>query len=346
MASGLSVKQIRDILDAAGVDYSNCVEKKDLLRKLEAVRKSAKPDVSSSNTGGGAGGSAGRGSAGGGSSSSATSRTSSSSSSSSSATKCTDAVEKIIKDVTKNKDYYDILGVPKGSTDNEIKKAYRKLALKLHPDKCSLPGGEDAFKKVGTAFHCLSDEDKKRQYDQTGHDVDNNSGGSGGMGPHGGVDVDELFRQMFAGQQGGRGFQGGGFGGPGVRMHFGGGSPFGPGFMFNGGGGMPGQQQRGRRGGGGEGAGNPTPPSLMQQLMNMGPMIFIMLASTGLLGVIVNLAFKVRAHSSKCAHPALHFTVASCTSLHCSILHFTSLFILHFTSLFILMSVRPINTHF
>jgi hypothetical protein len=292
MSANLSVKQIRDILDAAGVDYSNCVEKKDLLRKLNEVRKKAKPDVSSSDRSR-AGGNAGRGSAGSSSSSSGASRASGSSSGG--GTKCTDPVEKIIKDVAKNKDYYDILGIAKGSTDNEIKKAYRKLALKLHPDKCSLTGGEDAFKKVGTAFHCLSDEDKSRQYDQLGRDQEGDNSGGVGMGAHGGVDVDELFRQMFAGQRGGgggggfQGFPGGGFGGPGVRMHFGGPG----GFAFHSGGGMPGQQ----RGAGGRGGreDDPSPRTPLQQLMSMGPMIFIMLASTGLLGVIVQLVFKVHA---------------------------------------------------
>ncbi|KAL8167187.1 hypothetical protein V2J09_008686 [Rumex salicifolius] len=74
----------------------------------------------------------------------------------------------LIRQVNRNKDYYAILGVEKTCSMDEIKKAYRKLSLKVHPDKNKAPGAEDAFKKVSKAFKCLSGEDSRRHYDQVG----------------------------------------------------------------------------------------------------------------------------------------------------------------------------------
>ncbi|ACO67980.1 predicted protein, partial [Micromonas commoda] len=67
-----------------------------------------------------------------------------------------------------NDDYYKILGIERGATDDEIKKAYRKTALKLHPDKCQATGADEVFKQVSRAFACLSDADKKAAYDRYG----------------------------------------------------------------------------------------------------------------------------------------------------------------------------------
>merc|ERR1711868_297626 len=75
------------------------------------------------------------------------------------------------------KDYYKILGVSRGASDDEIKKAYRKLALKYHPDKNQSPGAEERFKEIGEAYDVLSDVKKKQIYDQYGED-----GLKGGMG--------------------------------------------------------------------------------------------------------------------------------------------------------------------
>ena len=68
------------------------------------------------------------------------------------------------------KDYYKILGIQKGATEDDIKKAYRKLALKFHPDKNKSPGAEEKFKEVAEAYEVLSDKKKRETYDKFGED--------------------------------------------------------------------------------------------------------------------------------------------------------------------------------
>ncbi|XP_010524716.1 PREDICTED: chaperone protein dnaJ 49 isoform X2 [Tarenaya hassleriana] len=74
----------------------------------------------------------------------------------------------LIRRLRRSDDYYAILGVKKSCSDEEIRKAYRKLSLKVHPDKNKAPGSEEAFKKVSRAFTCLSDVNSRKQYDQVG----------------------------------------------------------------------------------------------------------------------------------------------------------------------------------
>jgi molecular chaperone DnaJ len=84
-------------------------------------------------------------------------------------------------------DYYDILGISRSADDKEIKKAYRNLARKFHPDVCKDPGAEEKFKEINEAYSVLSDEQKKAQYDNMGHETYTNASkgsytGGGGFG--------------------------------------------------------------------------------------------------------------------------------------------------------------------
>ena len=89
------------------------------------------------------------------------------------------------------RDYYEILGVSKGSSSDEIKKAYRKLAIKYHPDKNpDNKSAEDKFKEAAEAYSVLSDSDKRQRYDQFGHAGINNGGGGPGFSN---MDVNDIF---------------------------------------------------------------------------------------------------------------------------------------------------------
>ena len=179
------------------------------------------------------------------------------------------------------KDYYKVLGVAKGASDDELKKAYRKLALKFHPDKNHAPGAEEKFKEIGEAYDVLSDPRKKQIYDQCGEEglknggagPQSSSGMGGGMGGMGGMpnfggasysyhgDPKATFAQFFgtsdpfASFGGGFGKQGGG-GPEDMDIDFG--------SLFGGMGGMGGMGG----GGGGGMRGGPQPRRKQQRVQD------------------------------------------------------------------------------
>jgi DnaJ family protein B protein 12 len=143
--------------------------------------------------------------------------------------------EAIVKKILKCKEggrgaHYRVLGVNQTASESELKKAYRKLALKLHPDKNSAPHADEAFKAVGLAYGTLSDPQKRTIYDHSGEEDPDNRGG--GMRPGGGgggmhfrpgqeVSPEEIFNMFFGGgmPRGGVNMRGG----PGMHFNFGGG---------------------------------------------------------------------------------------------------------------------------
>ena len=123
-------------------------------------------------------------------------------------------------------DYYEVLGVANTATEGELKKAYRKLAMKWHPDKNKDSAqAEENFKKISEAYDCLSDKEKRTSYDRFGKQgaAHPGAGGGGGSGSHGfsssNIDPHDLFAQMFGGgggfNMGGGVFNMGGSGGHG-----------------------------------------------------------------------------------------------------------------------------------
>lgn len=138
-------------------------------------------------------------------------------------------IDCLIARINKSSNFYEILGVENDVDVAALTKAYRKLALKLHPDKCSVDGSQDAFKKVSNAFGVLKDKDQRAHYDRFGSE---STRGTNHQNPFSGfdggeVDVNELFAQMFRDHPAFRGM------GPGQARR-GGGMPGGVHFSFNG----------------------------------------------------------------------------------------------------------------
>ena len=117
--------------------------------------------------------------------------------------------------MAEKRDYYEVLGVDRNASEDEIKAAYRKLAIKYHPDRN--PGNKEAeekFKEAAEAYEVLHDADKRRQYDQFGFNAP--GGGFGGGFSGGGMNMDDIFSafgDIFGGHGGGFGGGFGGFGG-------------------------------------------------------------------------------------------------------------------------------------
>src|SRR6476469_4887240 len=131
--------------------------------------------------------------------------------------------------MSNKRDYYEVLGVKKNATKEEIKNTYRKLALQYHPDRNKSPGAEEKFKEISESYAVLSDDEKRKRYDTYGHvgaeEVFRGSEANFNeifkdMGFGG---VRDIFDQIFGGRTGG----GGGFGGAA-------GDPFGFGFNLGG----------------------------------------------------------------------------------------------------------------
>ena len=113
-----------------------------------------------------------------------------------------------------SKSYYDVLGVSKDADEKEIKSAFRKLAKQYHPDINKEPGAEAKFKEIGEAYAVLGDAEKRRQYDQFGHEAftqgASQGGFGGGFGGFGGfnaedIDLSSIFGDLFGGGFGGFG---------------------------------------------------------------------------------------------------------------------------------------------
>ncbi|XP_063280476.1 dnaJ homolog subfamily B member 14-like isoform X1 [Prinia subflava] len=106
--------------------------------------------------------------------------------------------------IKKCKNYYEVLGVSKDAGEEDLKKAYRKLALKFHPDKNHAPGATEAFKKIGNAYAVLSNPEKRKQYDLTGSEEQTcNHPSNGRFNFHRGCEADitpeDLFNMFFGG---------------------------------------------------------------------------------------------------------------------------------------------------
>lgn len=108
---------------------------------------------------------------------------------------------------TTKRDYYEVLGIGRGATEDEIRKAYRRLALQYHPDRNKDPGAPEQFKEVKEAYEILADAEKRSMYDRFGHAATERGFTNGGYGGFGGFGIEDIFESFFGGastQAGGR----------------------------------------------------------------------------------------------------------------------------------------------
>eukprot|EP00316_Scyphosphaera_apsteinii_P004568 CAMPEP_0119317806 /NCGR_PEP_ID=MMETSP1333-20130426/44407_1 /TAXON_ID=418940 /ORGANISM="Scyphosphaera apsteinii, Strain RCC1455" /LENGTH=495 /DNA_ID=CAMNT_0007323857 /DNA_START=80 /DNA_END=1567 /DNA_ORIENTATION=- len=180
-----------------------------------------------------------------------------------------------------SEDYYKILGVPRNANTKDIKKAFRKLSVQWHPDKNpdNKEEAEEKFKSIANAYSVLSDDEKRKVYDQFGEEGLKGGAGGAGAGGFGGIDPREIFKQFFNSE-------GGSFGGD-VKFSFATGpdgqsGPFGG--MMGGGGGMMGGGggMMGGGFGGGEGAGGGESEGLMPPAASQLHAVTVLKSDSGL----------------------------------------------------------------
>jgi molecular chaperone DnaJ len=104
---------------------------------------------------------------------------------------------------TTKRDYYEVLGVARGASEDDIRKAHRRLVLQYHPDRNTEPGAAERFKEIQEAYEVLSDRERRTTYDRFGHLGSNGGLGSGPFGRGGGIGIEDLFETFFGAAAGG-----------------------------------------------------------------------------------------------------------------------------------------------
>src|SRR3712207_9549254 len=102
---------------------------------------------------------------------------------------------------TTKRDYYEVLGVGRSASEDEIRKAYRRLALQYHPDRNKDAGAAEQFKEVKEAYEILSDGEKRSMYDRFGHAA-TERGFNGGYGGFAGFGIEDIFESFFGASAG------------------------------------------------------------------------------------------------------------------------------------------------